>query len=178
MEVIYLLIDPRNNSPRYVGYTKDFATRIHYHYRPPRFQNKRKKESLTYPWLAELAGIGLLPVSKTLEEITDGVDWQERERFWIAYYRNISPHMLNVEDGGMGGKTFHKRATPQKRAKWRDAVSVGCKNKWDSRTPKERQILLENGAFKGLQKMRPKTRDWRGRYNGAMDIPTETLFDL
>jgi hypothetical protein len=178
MAVIYLLTDPRNNCPKYVGYTTNLANRMHYHYRPPRFNSYGKRHSSTHPWLAELADVGLLPVSKILETIPDGVDWQSRERFWISHYRERYPELLNVEDGGLGGKSNRLRASPQKLAIWNQKISEGKKKEWENKTPEEKERLLDNGARKGFKMMRPKTRDWRGRYNGAMDIPTDTLFDL
>lgn len=37
-------------------------------------------------------------------------EWQERERYWIAFYRNKGFKLMNIEDGGCGVITKEKRS--------------------------------------------------------------------
>ena len=101
--VIYILGDPRNNAVKYVGYTSNFANRMHYHYRSPT-PSRTKIACHAYPWLLELADLGMLPVSKIVEVIEEGADWEERERHWIAHYKNLNEPLLNHTIGGRGNK--------------------------------------------------------------------------
>jgi len=90
---IYALIDPRDERVRYVGQTVNPARR---------FRSHLADKSVSTPkrdWLDELLLLGLMPIMEVVEECQKGtVD--EKEVYWIAYYRNLNTDLLNVLDGG------------------------------------------------------------------------------
>jgi len=94
--IIYVLIDPRTNRKRYVGYTGvGLVNRIKRHLQEARRGVRTHKCN----WLRELIAEGLAPLSQVIEEVSDS--WQGRERFWIAHYRE-SESLVNESDGGDG----------------------------------------------------------------------------
>jgi hypothetical protein len=51
-------------------------------------------------WLRELRSAGVEPAWRFLEENVSADAWQDRERFWIAYWRERNSNLCNVTDGG------------------------------------------------------------------------------
>lgn len=96
MAFIYRLIDPRTNETRYVGKTNNIERRYKEHC----------KNSDKYPihnWINKLKSLDLLPLIEIIEECDDSI-WNEREIFWVSYYRRVSGRLLlNCNDGGRGG---------------------------------------------------------------------------
>lgn len=74
---IYLILDDAE-SPRYIGRT------FHPHRRPLDHIRNHPDWGRTY---------------RVVEVVADGVRWQERERYWIAYYRRFAP-LENIARGG------------------------------------------------------------------------------
>jgi hypothetical protein len=62
----------------------------------------RDRKRYVLHWLRELLAEGLLPEITSLEEVDGADDWQERERFWIAYGRAEGWPLTNIADGGKG----------------------------------------------------------------------------
>ena len=91
---IYALIDPRTNEIRYVGKTDDLKTRIRRH-------NTEKGKDHRYYWIHQLHQCGLKPEVIILEVVTKE-NWQERERYWISFYRDQGARLVNIADGGNG----------------------------------------------------------------------------
>lgn len=94
---IYVLKDPRTNEIRYVGKTvkKDLNKRLIEHCA---HQNRTHK----YFWISQLKSEGLKPIIESIEKCTD-LDWQEREIYWIQYYKDLNYNLTNSHEGGMGG---------------------------------------------------------------------------
>lgn len=96
MAYIYRLIDPRTNETRYVGKTNN----------PERRYKEHCKNDNKYPihtWINKLKLLELQPIMEVIEECDDAI-WNEREIFWVDYYRRISGRLLlNCNDGGIGG---------------------------------------------------------------------------
>lgn len=92
---IYSLIDPRDNRIRYIGKTNNLKRRL--------LQHTKSKELLynTFKnhWIKKLISLSLSPIIQVIEEC-DETNWQEKERYWIAYYRNIYTDLTNGTDGG------------------------------------------------------------------------------
>jgi hypothetical protein len=126
--VIYALRDPRDWHVYYVGYTKNLFRRMHYHFRERKYE--KRGSPLSKDWLVELAQIGLLPVSEILEVVEEGVNWEARERFWIAYLKNIGEPLLNGTEGGLGGR-------PSSEAQIKRSASM--RKTWNSFPPEERE---------------------------------------
>jgi hypothetical protein len=60
------------------------------------------EKSLKAQWLKTLKEEGNQPQLVVLEEIQPGDDWEERERTWIAYLRELGEPLTNTTDGGKG----------------------------------------------------------------------------
>jgi hypothetical protein len=91
---IYALTDPDSSEVRYVGKSNHPTRCLYLHYREkaPTYKNR---------WLRSVRARGQEPVIRILEEI-DEADWQERERYWIAFYRERGARLVNGTDGGDG----------------------------------------------------------------------------
>jgi hypothetical protein len=94
---IYILKDPRDDQIRYVGKTVNCYKRKHMHIQPANLKNKSHKNS----WIKNLISENLKPTFEVIEEIPiEG--WQEREKYWIKYYRDLGCDLTNDTDGGEG----------------------------------------------------------------------------
>jgi hypothetical protein len=92
--VIYALVDPRDDSIRYVGKTeKRIAQRLEEHIRFPVNRG-------TGAWIAELRAAGMFP---RIEPITCcGEQWWEgKEAYWIRWLRIRGVRLLNRDPGGV-----------------------------------------------------------------------------
>lgn len=94
MKTIYLLSDPRDNAPRYVGITKDIKHRLSQHLRD---KNKTHRCS----WIGSLRILGLTPLIEVLEEVEDG-DGYITEIAWILGFRIAGYSLTNMTMGGDG----------------------------------------------------------------------------
>jgi hypothetical protein len=92
---IYGLFDPAEpDVVRYVGYTtKDAERRLREH-----VCEARKLKCHRHKWIAKLAVEGRRPGLVVLETLSEGDDWHERERFWIASFDGL----VNGTAGGEG----------------------------------------------------------------------------
>lgn len=90
----YVLADPRDGQVRYVGVTWNPEKRLKGHLTNAHSGRITKCKG----WLRGLIDGGFKPVMHVIEEgITD---WDDAERFWIAYFRSIGADLTNGTDGG------------------------------------------------------------------------------
>jgi group I intron endonuclease len=100
MTTIYALHDPTDRSGRvYVGKT---AKRLHQRILEHTNAAKRGELSPRARWIKSILERGMMPAAVVLEEVLDGGDWEEAERFWIASLRTLGLPLLNLTDGGEG----------------------------------------------------------------------------
>lgn len=86
---IYALIDPRDNTPRYVGQTTNLLhRRLAEHIK---YATNRR----TRAWVSELQANGLLPEIRSLEEVDSSL-LNERECHWVDTYRAAGIDLMNV----------------------------------------------------------------------------------
>src|SRR5712692_9840227 len=82
---IYALIDPRDDTVRYVGVTQDVYFRLHRHIKDTSKPDKRA-------WINDLEQQGLSPELEILEtiEVESDIDVValEREKYWILEFLN------------------------------------------------------------------------------------------
>lgn len=92
---IYTLSHPETMEIRYVGKTNNLTTRYRDHL------ITKNKRTHTNNWIKSLQAQGLKPYIKVIEECTlDG--WEEREIYWINYYKNVGYDLTNMTKGGEG----------------------------------------------------------------------------
>src|ERR1700675_4430931 len=120
MIYIYVLIDPFTNEKRYIGKTIRLRDRL---------LNQCNEKSDTYRchWIQSVIAKGLRPIQEILEEMPDGTDWQERERYWIAEARRQGWPLTNCTDGGDGVLNISGESADRMKRTW-----IGRKHKPES----------------------------------------------
>lgn len=107
---IYGLVDPRDDSIRYVGKSNNPKKRLYYHIK----ESKNKNSCHRHHWINSL--LPLRPEIIILEKVS--VDkWQQREIFWIDRAKEIYDNLTNNAKGGLGGDTFTMMTDEAKRLK-------------------------------------------------------------
>lgn len=91
---IYSLNDPDTDEIKYVGKTNDPKRRIAEHLID---RTKSYKNS----WIKGLLQKNKNPNLKIIEECFES-NWEERERYWIKYYKDLGYSLTNLTDGGEG----------------------------------------------------------------------------
>lgn len=98
MNVIYALLDQRTRECRYIGKTRvGLRERLRRHIKDARRSPGARKCT---SWVFSLLSTGISPEIVQIEEC--GEDWQEPERFWIAYMRYVGANLTNMREGGGG----------------------------------------------------------------------------
>jgi hypothetical protein len=102
---IYGLVDPRTGFVRYVGKAYNPKRRRQAHMNPSSLRPKTRKNH----WIKSLLNDGRKPELILLEQIKE-CEWEDAERRWIAYYRNIPgyPQLTNGTSGGDGAQKGFK----------------------------------------------------------------------
>ena len=91
---IYELIDPRDQSVRYIGKANNSQDRLKSHLR-----DDRRRDTPVYRWIRKLASMGLTPQIKVVSLIPND-EWNHEEKRIIFEARLTHPKILNVADGG------------------------------------------------------------------------------
>lgn len=96
MYKIYKLIDPISDTVRYVGVTtRKLQSRFSQH---KHSALTSKSELHVHRWFRRVYNKeGLLPIIELIEECEDSI-WEEREKYWINFYSNLT----NTREGGKG----------------------------------------------------------------------------
>lgn len=119
---IYCLIDPRTSQKRYIGKSKDVASRVKKHLLPYYL----KADTYKNRWLRQLKSNGLLPLVQILSEVSSEFDnINDVEKLWIKIFRKAGHKLTNTTDGGDGGRTKPLIIKPIKNKRpysWFDAV--------------------------------------------------------
>ena len=92
---IYALIDPRNNTIRYIGCSLNAVKRYERHLT----KSQLSKDSHKDRWIKKLMELNLLPDLAIIESVSSNT-YQEREKYWIALYGR--DNLTNGTDGGDG----------------------------------------------------------------------------
>jgi hypothetical protein len=93
--IINKLVDPRDNTVRYIGQTNEPQPRFRQHLNSDPVSNPAK-----YDWIHGLKKVRLLP----RQELVEGVYasrkvLDERESYWISYYLNQGAPLTNLDMG-------------------------------------------------------------------------------
>lgn len=110
---IYALVDPRTDCVRYVGKSDEPKRRYTAHLSPRQLRPKSHKVH----WIKELLADGLKPQLILLERV-EQPQWENAERKWIGYYKNLQefPLLTNGTSGGDGidkGTKFSQQTRKQ-----------------------------------------------------------------
>lgn len=103
---VYLLCHPDSLSV-YVGKSSSGLERPRSHRSP---SNLKRKVPVAY-WVNKLLSHGKMYEIVILEQCADRVALADAERFYIAYFRTIGMHLLNLTDGGEGAS--RKKSTAE-----------------------------------------------------------------
>lgn len=88
---VYALIDPRDNTVRYVGITeRPINKRLAGHL----LGNDGNKTKIA--WISELAQIGISPIIRPLEQVKGRKETLEREQEWIQHFLSLGAPLTNI----------------------------------------------------------------------------------
>lgn len=91
---IYTLNNPLTNEVKYIGFTnQSLKRRLQLH-----LSHSNKNRTYVQKWIKSLE---LPPLINLIEECDENI-WQEREIYWIKYYREKGLKLCNLTDGGEG----------------------------------------------------------------------------
>lgn len=91
---IYALCEPETLQIKYIGKSDQPQKRFYNHLND-------RKTTHKVNWLNQLKSKALVPVLKILEEVSKK-DWEEREKYWISFYKNLGNNLTNSTNGGDG----------------------------------------------------------------------------
>ncbi len=100
---IYKLIDPITNLPRYIGKTGNLKNRLNNH-----LSSSKKRNNYLSNWIKSLLKQDLLPIIEIIEECSLE-NWEEREIYWIDYYKSNFENICNYQKGGGNHIRLHKK---------------------------------------------------------------------
>lgn len=145
---IYALIDPFTGEIRYIGKSV----------RPKeRLTNQCNEHSNTYRchWIQSVLMKGKRPIQIILEELDCNVNWQEREKYWIAYGKDQGWKLTNTTDGGDGVLNLSGESKER------------MLKTWKGRKHKPETLLKIGAASKGRkfseESLRKKSEKMKGR---------------
>ncbi len=119
---IYSLNDPDSLQIRYIGKTTNLKKRLSSHIQEAKRSNGRR---YVLNWIKNLLNNNKKPAITIIEECTED-DWQEREKYWIDFYRKTIPNLCNNADGGLGGsgtKNYTEKELETKRKRMSETFS-------------------------------------------------------
>ena len=101
-EIIYIIKHPTTREVRYVGQTTMGEKRFYSHIIHAKFYNRTPIQK----FLKSLLDVGLYPIYE-VQEICGSRDiLDEREIYWINYYKSNGSNLLNITSGGYGKRGF------------------------------------------------------------------------
>lgn len=176
--VIYALLDPLTGDVRYVGKTrKSVDARLRDHLFTARGAGHAHRDN----WIRKLLPDGLEPKTKILEA-GEGRGWQDRERYWISFYRK-NGRLTNQTEGGEGIRGYAhtpetlERISASSQAQARDLTmrakkSSAMKEKWRDPEYREKMAIIQrNPEYRAriseAQKIRLSAPEARARLSAS-----------
>lgn len=105
---VYALIDPRDQSIRYIGMSHQPEKRLIDHTRDDK-QSKQNRQK--HAWCQELKQAGLEPTLKIIEKIKNTRTFAfTRETYWIRFYQKKGAPLLNIHPFPERKRTQYKRS--------------------------------------------------------------------
>jgi hypothetical protein len=155
---IYELIDPRSNSPRYIGRTVgDIERRLSNHISEARAAISK---SHRVNWINELLKLNLKPIIQ-LVAVVDKNEWDIWEIFYIQLYKDLGYSLVNGSNGGDG---FAPNNIP-----WNKGKSTSEETKQKIRDKRKLQNITEETK----QKMSDIKKGIRPSYMTNGHVPEE-----
>ena len=115
---IYVLCEPCDGSPRYVGKANNPWRRLRRHLNAA---SRGLTSCRVHRWIGALLAKLQMPVLAVVESCAEDT-WREAERSWIAELRRAGADLTNHCDGGSGGNTLDDAA--------RARLSAAMKSRW------------------------------------------------
>jgi group I intron endonuclease len=139
---IYSLTNPNSNKI-YIGKTYNLKERLQQHIKHAKY----KKTKLDC-WIFSLKNKNLKPVINIIEEVSE-INWPEKEKYWIKYYRNLLSirNVLNIDDGGLGASKGRPSGMKGKHLSKEAKLKISKANK--GRKPSEQTRLKMSLSRKG-----------------------------
>lgn len=150
MIYIYALSDPDTGEIRYIGKST----------RPKeRLTNQCNEKSNTYRchWIQSVLSRGKRPCQIILETLSDDANWQDREKWWIAYGKSQGWRLTNNTIGGDGVTGLSGDSLERLRSTWKgrkhkpeSLIKIGqaSKNrKFSTETLAKRSAKLKGRTF-------------------------------
>lgn len=94
---IYVLIDPRDATIRYCGWTTNPDRRLRHHLNRSGLEHNHKAS-----WVVSLLRLGFVPILKVVDSGLDPKGHIEAEKHWIRELRELGNPLTNLTDGGEG----------------------------------------------------------------------------
>lgn len=101
--IIYALIGPNTNEPKYVGSTWDIQLRLQQHTTEKKSNNPEKHE-----WIKILKLNGRSPKIKELERCDSRYESEELEEKWIMHFTNKGYVLFNKNNTGKSFTRYQK----------------------------------------------------------------------
>lgn len=150
-----MLIDPLTNETRYIGKSKDIYRRYYQH-----LHNGSGNCTYLKNWMNTLTS----PPKMEILEICDLTIINEKEKFWVKFYKENGSRLTNLTDGGEGmygyvrseeskqrisNSLMGHEVLPETREKLRLAAIEQHKTNPHTYTPEQKKALSE--ARKGMK---------------------------
>ena len=146
---IYGLIDPRDNQIRYIGKTNNPSHRYNDHI-------SYRHTNHCSGWIKSLAKLNLRPRMFILEKTNPDL-WQESERAWISFFRELGCRLTNMADGGEGPLGYIKTEQHRKR------LSESLMGKVITAVTRKRLRLSHLGIKQSEESKRKRSESMRGK---------------
>lgn len=166
---VYLLIDPRNNLPFYVG--KGSGKRCYFHSLEAKYYRDRKSKKLNK--IRKLSSLGLEPIVVKVEENVTDKQAMEFECLLIAEIRDLGIDLTNMTDGGDGAKGYkHTEAHKQKmREKFKGRI-ISDEHRQKMRKPKSEEGRLAIATARLTTTYRPSEETKRKTSQSLLGRPS------
>lgn len=111
---IYMLIDPRDEEIRYIGWTSRTLERRLYEHVHIVSHGRLKKE-----WVRQLLQCGLEPRIQVIQQVP-AQSWAAAKIYWIGFFRKMGCPLTNMSNGGDGnlGCLVSEETRAKMRAAW------------------------------------------------------------
>lgn len=141
---IYTLADPRSPEIiRYVGKTiLSIEERLRCHINKIKYRKCHNSN-----WVRSLIKVNLHPLVSLLEQV-DESEWVEKEKYYIAHYKNMGYPLVNHTEGGEGASGY--RHTEEFKASRRKPEHLLYRNRIRKFPTKEESYKARSERMKGI----------------------------